>query len=190
MTKTEGGDVEDGLTRLNRIDAEVGVAHTLSRYAHAIDYGDMEGLADCFLEDAVVFTNLPLGNLQGADAILEFYRGRPSAPEKFEKHCISNCLVTMVSATEASAKSFYFLIQDRPTGPFISHYGRYIDRLTRCQDGNWRFNTRYFEGEGIAPGMRATGQPHYRSAELVDNIAHSDGGSDRASTRTDEPRPG
>jgi len=153
--------------RIETIEAELGVVRTLHQYAHAIDYGDMGALEDCYLPDSRQNKNLPMGDLVGRSEIMTFYRSRPTAPDKFEKHCVVNPVVTVVDHGEATASAYYFLIQDRPTGPFVSHYGRYRDQLVRGADLRWRFKVRHFDGEAIAPGMRSTGERFYRSAELV-----------------------
>ena len=146
--------LEAALVRIATLEAEHEVVQTLNRYVHAVDYGDMEGLLDCYLPDADHITNLPMGNLKGHEEILSFYRLRPTAPEKYEKHLVVEPVIAVLNSDEAAVDSYYLLVQDRPTGPFVSHYGRYRDRLVRCEDGRWRFKVRRVEGEAIAPGMR------------------------------------
>jgi ketosteroid isomerase-like protein len=146
--------LDAALARIAVLEAQHEVVQTLNQYVHAVDYGDMDALLDCYVPDADHLTNLPMGNLKGHQEILSVYRLRPTAPEKFEKHLVVEPMIEVLNADEATADSYYLLVQDRPTGPFVSHYGRYRDRFVRCDDGRWRFKVRSVEGEAIAPGMR------------------------------------
>jgi hypothetical protein len=50
----------------------------------------------------------------------------------------------------ATASSYYVRLDEHPDGPYIRVFGRYRDRLVRCQDGHWRIRERLAESESSA----------------------------------------
>jgi ketosteroid isomerase-like protein len=138
--------------RVEGLENERGILNTLSVYGHALDYGDMDTFLNCFTEDADYLTNR-VGNFKGRAEIDRFFRARRHAPEKYNKHVLVDPIVTMDGPDTANVISYYCLLQDRPGGPFVSHFGRYKDRLVRCEDGMWRFQVRQVEGEAVAPAV-------------------------------------
>src|SRR5262249_12707031 len=62
-------------------------------------------------------------------------------------HHVSSVLVDVASPTEATSRSYFFVIT--AIGP--DHWGRYLDRLRRV-DGEWLFVERIVVVDGHAPG--------------------------------------
>ncbi|MCA9686356.1 MAG: nuclear transport factor 2 family protein, partial [Myxococcales bacterium] len=92
-----------------------------------------------FTEDAVL--QLPLGTYEGRAAILEASETVFPAATKWSVHYMTNPIIEVNSATEATGQ-WYVLLQFVPAAPpdsgVISLYGRY-DETYRHGDDGWLF---------------------------------------------------
>jgi len=115
-------------------------------YAERIDAGDLQGVAELF-RDAEIFSSAHDVRRSGFEEVLEMYRlscrlyettGTP-----LTKHLTTNVIIDLDrDGNEASARSYYTVIQATdtlPLQPIIS--GRYRDRF-RKQQGRWQFASR------------------------------------------------
>jgi len=108
------------------------------RYAatsFAVDLRDADGLADCYMADAVVEV-VGRRRIEGRSAITATL-----ASPSHNLHLTSNLWIRAVSDRSAKC-SCYMLLVDRATGRTTA-YGHYEDELVCCDDGEWRFALRH-----------------------------------------------
>jgi ketosteroid isomerase-like protein len=130
--------------RLNRLEDDREILHTLYSYGHCIDYGDENGFVDCFLPDGVL--HWPLGPVHGHSDIRAAFRRHTHAPDVYHKHFIAEPLI-ISDGMRANVMCMYTRLDSYADGPAISSFGRYLDVLLRCPDGRWRFEERVAEVE-------------------------------------------
>ena len=139
--------MDDLAARLERLEDEREILRTLHAYAHAIDYGDVEGWLDCFTEDASFrVRGLLRYEVRGRDALRELVSRHTHAPEAWHKHVMVEPYVD-VSGDGATCRSFFTVLRDDGGVPVLGGFGRYLDRLVREADGRWRFDERTAEVE-------------------------------------------
>jgi hypothetical protein len=147
--KTSGqGTIDARIQRLEEharlLEYERDLIRTLYQYAHCLDYGLEGGFADCWL-DTAVWERYARGKstmlCDGLPQILAAFRQHTHAPELYHKHVVIEPLITFHGA-DAEVTSYFFRIDEHPTGPYIRGFGRYDDVLVRCEDGRWRFRQR------------------------------------------------
>jgi SnoaL-like domain len=133
--------------------AEREILRTMHRYAHTLDYGDVDGFVDCFVEKPDYrFSSRSGGSATNAEELAGFVRRYRHAPEQFNKHVMIDPIIT-VTGDRATVTSYYLFIQDGASGPHIASYGRYADVLVRCDDRRWRFESRHIQNEAMRPGF-------------------------------------
>ncbi|MFP6654811.1 MAG: nuclear transport factor 2 family protein [Myxococcota bacterium] len=112
-----------------------------SRYNTAIDTGDAEGFANCFVPDGIF--NNGVAVIEGHDGISKFAEQTHSAMPGM-RHNAMNIVVDGVegSGDQASGSAFLigYLVND---GFKVIVTGRYQDQLKKTGDG-WRFTERIF----------------------------------------------
>jgi ketosteroid isomerase-like protein len=141
------------IERLERLEAEGAILRTLYAYGHAIDYGDEEAWVDCFTEDGVFDVRTPRperfnSRLEGRDELRRFVASHSRAPERWHKHLVIEPVV-QVDGETATCESYFGVLVDHEGMPFLSTFGRYLDRLARGADGRWRFRERLAEVESL-----------------------------------------
>lgn len=135
------------MSPLERLVAEAACRDLVMQAALRTDAQDHEGFAALFAPDATV--TRPGGQpLQGRDAILASYRARPK--ERLTRHLVNNCVVEMVSDTEASGMS-YVQVWSATAGGAAGAFGlqahsriavgEFADRFVRLPEG-WRIARR------------------------------------------------
>ncbi len=150
-------DIAQLAERLSRLEAERDVLATLYAYAHSIDYGDEEGWVDCFTDDGAFDIRSRVGHygsrrVVGRDALGEFISSHTRAPELWHKHMIVEPVIRIDGDT-ATASTYLFVLMDHDNRPLVRVFGRYRDRLRRCDDGRWRFEERIAEIESMHAGL-------------------------------------
>ena len=144
---------DNGLTlegvhrRLAALEAEKLILETLGRYGHAVDYGDIAMLGDCFVDDVKHLTNR-VGNFSGradvqASSRDESMRQRYSTSTSSSSRSSRSMEMTRVTCSRITCSSRIA----RP-GPSVSHHGRYRDRVVRRADGRWRLKVSQVEKAG------------------------------------------
>ena len=137
--------------RLQELEDERAILDTFYRYSSALDYGSEDEWLSCWTKDAVY--KLPGREPRiGTEELLAQFRISPHAPEKYQKHVISNPRVT-VSGDSAEASSYFALFGMEAEGACIITYGHYQDKLVRDEDGGWRISERVAEAEGRRPAI-------------------------------------
>lgn len=135
---------------------ERAILRTLYTYGHAIDYGFEDEFVDCWVPDGVLYWPDPHPPYVGHDALREVFRRHTHAPEVFHKHMIVEPRID-VDGDSATVDTMFARLDHYPEGPEVSSYGRYRDRLVRCDDGRWRFVERRTERESTRPNRIPSG---------------------------------
>jgi len=139
--------------RVAILEHEREILNTLYRYAHAIDYGDEVAWVDCFVESGIFDVRLtPVTDpaaermiyVVGHSALAEFIRQHPRAPNVLHKHLLLNPRIDLNGST-AGVQSYFELLLERNRERQIFCFGRYLDELSLCDDGRWRFTLRRAE---------------------------------------------
>ncbi|MFJ8927547.1 nuclear transport factor 2 family protein [Streptomyces sp. NPDC102364] len=110
----------------------------IAAYAHALDAGELDGIADLFWPDAVAEI-AGVGVFEGLDAIRQAYAG--FAPTGPQLHMVANTVVTWTDGREATAVSDLAFLRREADGWAVQLVGRYDDTLLRRGD-EWRFARR------------------------------------------------
>lgn len=104
----------------------------VARYATCVDSRDLDGLAECFTEDA----GFALGELKvkGRAAIKQFFGSMPAGKGR---HCNSNHVI-QGDGTSATHESYIVYYSVGEKGAVVPAFlGNYKDRLTKSADGRW-----------------------------------------------------
>jgi ketosteroid isomerase-like protein len=136
------GSIEE---RLRLLEDERAILRTLTMYGHGLDYDLEDEFVDCWTEDAVLhWPGRP--PIVGRAAIAETFRKHTHAPTYFHKHVMVEPLIAIDGDT-ARVDSMFSRLDAYEEGPGLRSFGRYRDRLVRCDDGRWRFVERHAESE-------------------------------------------
>jgi hypothetical protein len=153
MTESEGCDahgLRDLERRLALLEAEREILTTLYAYGHALDSGDESMFIDCWTASARLIWP-QTGLMVGHEPIRNAFRSHTHSPERLHKHLLMEPIIR-THADDATAESMFARLDDYDGVPEIRSYGKYIDRLVRCEDGRWRFAERLVQLEVIRPG--------------------------------------
>jgi hypothetical protein len=132
--------VAQSLSALDQLE----IRDVVSRYAWALDTGDVDGFVACFCRDgALVWDAFEAPERWvGADALrhfAEFFRSLPSSAGR--QHHVTN---TVINATDggACARSYVAVALRQGDGPHALHVMGYYEDAFRRQDGQWRLAER------------------------------------------------
>lgn len=125
-----------------RLVIESEVRRLLAQYAHNLDFGNVEANAELLADAQFKVVD---ESVTGKDAIAHFLRTNlqyhsDNTPRTW--HAVSNVLIDIQSATEASSVCYFTVHQQTdglPLQPIVT--GRYIDTFV-LRDGEWRFASR------------------------------------------------
>jgi len=153
-------------SRVRALEDERGILDTLHRYTRGIDYRRPEDWAAVFTEDCVYelrSKRRATHRQQGREALLQFLRSVKVGPERvfgdvepvspsahIVKHLCIDPRITLDGDT-ARVESYFVHLDDLHGTPVLWTYGRYVDRLVRCDDGVWRIAERIVEQEALHP---------------------------------------
>lgn len=165
-------DVASLIARLSKLEDERDIRLALERYGHNIDYGLESAWVDCFTAEGVydLRLRLALPELQnifpfavvdsggvrftGAKALASFVAVHSRPPGAYHKHIVVDQVIVLgPGPDQAQATSYFLRVDDLADRREVVAFGRYFDKLTRCQDGRWRFAERIvdLESSSIAP---------------------------------------
>jgi 3-phenylpropionate/cinnamic acid dioxygenase small subunit len=124
-----------------------GIRNLLGRYCELMDAGDYDGVGELFADGALADEH---GNefARGATAVGDSYRktNRTHEGSPRTKHLVTNTVIEVdADGQGATARSSYLVLQATdalPLQPIIT--GRYRDRFSRDEVGEWRFAERRF----------------------------------------------
>jgi uncharacterized protein (TIGR02246 family) len=119
------------------VDAHARIARTLARYCQRCDDGEWDAFEELFERDAV-FSVMAEDHI-GRESIRAFIEAA-MPPELRGKHFLgqSDVEVDEERGAAEAATDFVFINKARE----ITQAGRYLDRLRRGPDGEWRFTSR------------------------------------------------
>jgi 3-phenylpropionate/cinnamic acid dioxygenase small subunit len=129
------------------VSARSEIENTLYRYAWTYDMDELDGIGECFTDDAQVTfgTGLQVGR---DDVVTELRRRR----DKYRPvgslpwHVISNIYIRNETAEQADVVSFYTFFVKEPNGPpVLKSIGHYDDKFV-ADGGAWRVKQRTVVG--------------------------------------------
>jgi hypothetical protein len=139
--------------RVEALEEEKSIMHTLHRYGYCLDYGLEKEWVDLFTHDAMYTfqraDGSPGRSYRGHKELAEFAANHTRAPYKYHKHIVAIPFIT-INGGEAQVETYFARLDTRESGAYISSFGRYKDRLVK-QGGHWRFQERIVEGESTRP---------------------------------------
>lgn len=150
MATTELAPAEANRLLLDLV-AQRDIQQTMVRYAESIDYGDHPTWAATFTPDGVFDVRRrgePMFKHVGTDALLGFVATHSHAPQTYHKHVLGLPTIE-VDGDRATARAYFSMMHESPTGPMVLVFGRYLDTLARGDDGVWRFAERIVDMEDI-----------------------------------------
>lgn len=120
-------------------------------FAHRVDFGPAETIADLFAEDG--WYRWGEKRSVGRDAIREAYRQRAARGVRTARHLCTNLRVSMVSDDEARGESIWLIFAEdgpppHPAAPLLvaDVHDVYVRR-----DGRWLFQSRQLDDVFVAP---------------------------------------
>jgi len=129
-----GESNSDLAARLAALEDQAAILATLSRYAHAIDYGLIESWVNCFTEDGVFDVFDAAGERvhreQGRAELAAYLSTKQFPPQRYVHHVFSVPLVEVRGDTAQVASYFMVLARDGNKAQ-VKVFGRYQDKLTR-----------------------------------------------------------
>lgn len=141
-----------GVTDLETLWIERACARLVVDYAHWVDFGDAERVADLFAPDGVWEVGESL--FEGRDAVRDMLRSRQQMTERRSRHVCTNLAIDVLNADHATGLVYLSLYRHdfetaeaseglAPCGPPLA-VGQYRDRFVRTEEG-WRFALRRAE---------------------------------------------
>ncbi|MFF2852846.1 nuclear transport factor 2 family protein [Streptomyces sp. NPDC058001] len=123
-----------------RTEASVaaGVQAAIAAYAHALDAGRNDDIAELFQPEGVAEI-AGVATFEGRDAIRAGYAA--FAPTRPQLHLVANTVITSWTEDEATAVSNLAFFQRDDSGWAVQLVGRYDDTLRR-HDTTWLFQRR------------------------------------------------
>jgi hypothetical protein len=120
-------------------DDKFDIMELIARYNHAIDGGDPDGVADCFLEDGIFQGRS--GRFVGRAELRKL--GMTLTPSCLPRHMVNNVLIDGEPGQPdvARIKSHLCFYEIKPEGFHFKTSGVYTDVVVRTPQG-WKFKTR------------------------------------------------
>ncbi len=115
------------------------IMELITRYNHAVDGGDPDGVAACFLEDGKFEGRS--GRFVGRAELRKL--GMTVTPALMPRHVVSNILIEPSQSEKdvAHIKSHLFYYEMTPKGFYFKTSGIYTDVVVR-RNGEWKFRSR------------------------------------------------
>ena len=125
----------DSLTALDQLE----IRDAISRYAWALDTGDVEGFVACFCADGILVWDAfeTPERWQGSDALrhfASFFRDQPSSAGR--QHHVTNIVITR-DDEGARANSYAAVALRQGDGPHLLHVMGYYEDRFRREEGRW-----------------------------------------------------
>jgi ketosteroid isomerase-like protein len=129
-----------GVTMAGTFEDKFAIQELISRYNHAIDFGNYEAWVACFTADGIFEGSAGrfVGEAELRKFTEQFKTMRANLPNV--RHCVLNT-VADVEGDTAVASSYLQLITTGKDGVKVMFTGRYDDKLAKV-GGKWRFKER------------------------------------------------
>ncbi len=129
---------------LSRLEIEQACGRCVVDYTHCIDFGDHDGFATLFAEDATLHVGRAASNSQAE--IRKSLVRRPK--DLFSRHVASNIAIDVIDENNATGVSYMTLYRSIPSKdinpnmlPLVAGVGVYRDKFTNTATG-WKFAER------------------------------------------------
>jgi SnoaL-like protein len=136
------------------IEVRIVLHELVHEFAHRVDFGPAETVADLFAEDGWY----AWGDKRavGRDAIRDTYRQRTARGIRTSRHLCTNLRVSMHSATQAHGQSIWLIFAEDgpPPHPAVPLLVADVTDTYICQDGQWLFQSRQLDDVFVAPDRR------------------------------------
>lgn len=121
------------------LEDKIAIMELIARYNHAVDGGNPDGVADCFVEDGIFQGRS--GRFVGRSELRRL--GMTVTPALLPRHIVSNVLIEphLQEADTATIKSHLFFYEVTPSGFNFKTSGIYTDVVVK-QGGQWKFRSR------------------------------------------------
>ena len=146
-------DVDQLVRRVERLESEREIQLLMVRYAESLDYGRPDEWAACFASDGIFDVRMrgePMFAHAGTAALSAFAAQHSHAPDVYHKHFLSIPSMHFDGPKNATARTYFTMLHESPTGPIVLVIGRYLDEIVR-QESGWVFATRIVDMEALPP---------------------------------------
>lgn len=155
---------------LTEIEDKLAIQELMAQYNFAINFGDIEGWANCFTEEGIF--ECPFGLFTGRTALRQYISERTGERrERPLRHMATNIIVE-VKGDRASAKCYLFLLQVVPEGLKLLTTGVYRDELRKI-GGAWHFSHRNLKLDSKAWGSQVFPASYLQKSESEERIVKS-----------------
>lgn len=139
--------------RLLRLEDRLAVTDLLYRLAHYVDGNEREDWLGLFAEPARFRARIGrdgeyLMDISGIEALRQWNSSFHPEGEA-QMNIISQPLIA-IGGDEADATTYFHRVLEKGGRPEVAAHGRYIDRMARCNDGQWRLIDRIAEIASVA----------------------------------------
>lgn len=122
------------------------IENTFHRWALAYDENDMDTMADCFTEDAVLSMTIAGGDLigpfDGREAVMGLMRDSLASQTDQRRHLTTNIIIREEDDASATTESYLTLVSVENGAIRVLSSGKYQDRLVN-EGGVWRLSKRH-----------------------------------------------
>jgi 3-phenylpropionate/cinnamic acid dioxygenase small subunit len=122
------------------------IENTFHRWALAYDERDLETMAACFTDDAVMTLRIGDGDLvgpfEGRDAIMGLMSSSLESQTDQRRHLTTNIIIRSEDGSKAVTESYLTLTAVENGTIRLVSTGRYVDEL-RNEDDTWRLSKRH-----------------------------------------------
>src|SRR5687768_7638091 len=133
------------------IDVRIALHDLVHEFAHRVDFGPAETIADLFTEDG----SYGWGDKRsvGREAIKETYRQRAARGIRTARHLCTNLRISMVNDEEARGQSIWLIFAEDgpPPHPAVPLLVADVRDVYVRRDGRWLFQSRQLDDVFVAP---------------------------------------
>jgi len=112
-------------------------------YNHAVDDGDGDGFAACFVPEGRLGGDV---DISGREALAAFARAVPASVPGIRHNATNILLAGGDDPDAASGKAYLTVVVSKDGQSTVFTTGKYVDTLRRTPEG-WRFVERSFRGD-------------------------------------------
>jgi hypothetical protein len=133
------------------IEVRIALQDLVHEFAHRVDFGPVETVADLFAEDGWY----AWGDKRsvGREAIRDTYRQRAARGIRTSRHLCANLRLSMFGDNQAQGQSIWLIFAEDgpPPHPAVPLLVADVTDVYVRQDGRWLFQSRQLEDAFVAP---------------------------------------